>query len=245
VTGPSSDRTGTVPPRRTVAPSILVVEDEPSLALTLADRLRAEGYRVETSPDGESALAAVALGTFDLVILDLMLPGIDGFEVCRELRRASQQPPILMLTARSQVLDKVVGLKLGADDYLVKPFEMAELLARVEALLRRSRPSGSPAPGSYQFGDVRVDFRRAEVTRGGIRVAISAMEYKLLRCFILHRGEVLSRDRLLDEVWGHDATPFSRTVDVHIASLRQKLESNAAHPEYVVTVHRLGYRFDG
>ncbi|MGE5235094.1 MAG: response regulator transcription factor [Acidobacteriota bacterium] len=231
--------------RRGVAPRVLVVEDEPSLALTLADRLRAEGYRVETRVDGESALEAAASDTFDLVILDVMLPGIDGFEVCRALRRSSEGLPILMLTARTQILDKVVGLKLGADDYLTKPFEMAELLARVEALLRRARPSGSSAPGAYHFGDVRVDFRRAEVTREGQPVALSAMEYKLLRCFIVHRGEVLSRDQLLDEVWGHEATPFSRTVDVHVASLRQKVEPSPSRPRYVVTVHGLGYRFDG
>ena len=230
---------------RRIAPRLLVVEDEPSLALTLADRLLAEGYRVEVRGDGETALDAARETPFDLVILDVMLPGIDGFEVCRELRRTGGLIPVLMLTARSEVVDKVVGLKLGADDYLTKPFEMAELLARVEALLRRARGSGSASPDTYEFGSVHVDFRRAEVIRGGEAVALSAMEFRLLRCFVEHRGEVLSRDQLLDEVWGYDASPFSRTVDVHVASLRQKVEPNPSHPRFIITVHRLGYRFDG
>jgi len=227
-----------------VAPRILLVEDEESLVLTLSDRLLAEGYRVEACGDGESGLELAAAGGFDLAILDVMLPGIDGFEVCRELRRRGRTLPILMLTARSQVVDKVVGLKLGADDYLAKPFEMVELLARIEALLRRVA-SGSPKADVYAFGDVRADFSRAEVLRGGSPVPFSGMELRLLRCFVQHRGTVLSRDRLLDEVWGYDASPFSRTVDVHVAALRQKIEPNPSHPVYIVTVHRLGYRFDG
>ena len=243
--GPASrDSRGPEASRR-IAPHLLVVEDEPSLALTLADRLLAEGYRVEVRGDGESALEVARESPFDLVILDVMLPGIDGLEVCRELRRTGGQIPVLMLTARSEVVDKVVGLKLGADDYLTKPFEMAELLARVEALLRRARAAGSASPDTYQFGDVHVDFRRAEVTRGDGAVGLSAMEFRLLRCFVEHRGDVLSRDQLLDEVWGYDASPFSRTVDVHVASLRQKIEPNPSRPQYIITVHRLGYRFDG
>jgi len=231
--------------RHAVTPRILIVEDEPSLALTLGDRLRAEGYMVDARGDGETALALFKEAPFDLVILDVMLPGMDGFSVCREIRRHSEQVPVLMLTARTEVVDRVVGLRLGADDYLGKPFEMVELLARVEALLRRARAVGSTAPGVYHFGDVSVDFRRAEMTRDGNPVALSAMEYKLLRCFIEHRGAVLSRDVLLDEVWGQEATPFSRTVDVHVASLRQKVEPNPSHPQFIVTVHRFGYRFDG
>jgi two-component system alkaline phosphatase synthesis response regulator PhoP len=240
----------TSPPRsvtdgvRKVAPRILLVEDEASLVLTLSDRLVAEGYQVEARGDGESALALAAEQPFDLAILDVMLPGIDGFAVCRELRHRGLSMPILMLTARSQVVDKVIGLKLGADDYLAKPFEMIELLARIEALLRRVA-SGSPAVDVYAFGDVRVDFGRAEVRRGGEPVPFSSMELRLLRCFIDHRGRVLSRDQLLDEVWGHEASPFSRTVDVHVAALRQKIEPNPAHPKFIITVHRLGYRFDG
>ena len=239
----NGDREG--PRSRRISPRLLVVEDEPSLALTLADRLLAEGYSVEVCGDGECALETARKSPFELVILDVMLPGIDGFEVCRELRRAGAQIPVLMLTARSEVVDKVVGLKLGADDYLTKPFEMAELLARVEALLRRAGTQGSASPDTYHFGNVRVDFRAAEVTRGGESASLSAMEFRLLRCFIEHRGEVLSRDQLLDEVWGYEASPFSRTVDVHVASLRQKVEPNPSRPQYIVTVHRLGYRFDG
>ena len=227
-----------------IAPRVLLVEDEESLVLTLSDRLVAEGYQVETRGDGESALDAASDKPFDVVILDVMLPGMDGFAVCRELRHRGLSLPVLMLTAKSQVVDKVVGLKLGADDYLTKPFEMVELLARLEALLRR-RGSGSPAADVFVFGDVKADFRRAEVARGGEPVALSSMELRLLRYFIEHRGEVLPRDRLLDEVWGYDATPVSRTVDVHVASLRAKVEPNPSHPVFIVTVHRLGYRFDG
>jgi len=228
---------------------ILLVEDEPSLVLTVSDRLLSEGYQVETAGDGNLGLARALAEPFDLIVLDVMLPGRDGFEVCRELRSRGGQVPVLMLTARSQVIDRVVGLKLGADDYLTKPFEMIELLARVEALLRRSSAvSGSAvsaASGTYTFGDVRVDFRRAEVYRGGEPVTLSALEFKLLAYFIENRGALLTRDELLDKVWGYDAMPVTRTVDVHVGSLRQKLERNPSHPELFLTVHRRGYRFAG
>ena len=227
-----------------IAPRVLLVEDEESLVLTLSDRLEAEGYRVEARGDAESALVLAAEKAFDLAILDVMLPGMDGFALCRELRHRGLSLPVLMLTARSEVVDKVVGLKLGADDYLTKPFEMVELLARLEALLRRSS-AGSPAADVFVFGEVRADFRRAEVTRGGEPVPLSSLEMRLLRYLIEHRGEVVSRDRLLDEVWGYDAMPVSRTVDVHVASLRAKVEANPSHPVFIVTVHRSGYRFDG
>lgn len=223
---------------------ILLVEDEPSLVLTVSDRLLSEGYRVETAGDGNTALSRALAEPFDLIVLDIMLPGRDGLEVCRELRARGTQTPVLMLTARSQVVDRVVGLKLGADDYLTKPFEMAELLARVEALLRRARVPATPA-GTYSFGDVLVDFRRAEVLRGGQPVPISALEFKLLAYFIENRGALLTRDELLDKVWGYDAMPVTRTVDVHVGSLRQKLEPNPSHPEFILTVHRRGYRFAG
>ena len=227
-----------------MTPHLLLVEDEASLALTLSDRLRAEGYDVEVCGTGESALELLEKRPVDLVILDLMLPGIDGLEVCRELRHRGLQLPVLMLTAKSEVVDKVVGLKLGADDYLTKPFEMIELLARLEALLRRTG-EGSTGLHRYEFGEITVDFRSAEVFRGGEPVALSSMELRLLQDFIEHRGELLSRDQLLDEVWGYEETPFSRTVDVHVASLRQKLEPTPSHPRYIITVHRRGYRFDG
>ena len=223
---------------------ILVVEDEESLSLTLSDRLLAEGYAVEVRPTGEAALELLAVSPFDLVLLDVMLPGMDGFSVCVELRRRGLPLPVLMLTARSEVREKVLGLRLGADDYLGKPFDMLELLARVEALLRRSAAPDA-TPGVVEFGDVRLDPRSATVTRGGEPVALSAMEYRLLGFFLEHRGEVLSRERLLDEVWGYDSSVYSRTVDVHVATLRQKIEANPSHPCTIVTVHRLGYRFDG
>lgn len=224
---------------------ILLIEDEPGLVLSLSDRLVSEGYAVETATDGEAGFERALAEPFDLVLLDVMLPGKNGFDICRDLRRREVEVPILMLTARGEVVDRVVGLKLGADDYLAKPFDMMELLARVEALLRRSGAREPAAPGTYTFGDVRVDFRRAEVTRAGEPVELSALEYKLLRYFIEHRGELLGRDVLLDEVWGYEATPATRTVDVHVASLRQKLEPNPSHPQHILTVHGLGYKLVG
>jgi two-component system alkaline phosphatase synthesis response regulator PhoP len=232
-------------PREHVPRRILLVEDEPSLVTTLTDRLVAEGYEVESVGDGEQALAYPAAAFADLLILDVMLPGKSGFDVCRDLRQSGVPTPILMLTARSQVVDRVVGLKLGADDYLTKPFEMIELLARVEALLRRGKSPGAAVNGTYAFGDIRVDFRRADVLREGRAVALSALEFKLLGYFIAHRGDLLTRDELLDNVWGYDSTPVTRTVDVHVSSLRQKLERNPSHPEFILTVHRLGYKFAG
>jgi two-component system alkaline phosphatase synthesis response regulator PhoP len=230
-----------------VGARILLVEDEPGLVLTLTDRLSAEGYAVETATDGEQGLLRAATEAFDLVILDVMLPRKGGFDVCRDLRQRGVSTPVLMLTARGQVADKVVGLKIGADDYLTKPFNMMELLARVEALLRRAQAgaTAATAPDVYQFGDVRLDLRGAEVTRGGRRVELSAREFTLLRYLVEHRGETVSRDRLLDEVWGYDSTPTTRTVDVHVSGLRQKLEPNPHVPVHILTVHGLGYKFVG
>lgn len=224
---------------------ILLVEDEPSLVLTLTDRLVAEGYEVEAAGEGPLALARATAQPFDLIILDVMLPGASGFDVCRDLRQRGIQVPILMLTARAQVVDRVVGLKLGADDYLSKPFDMMELLARIEALLRRARTPLTDALGSYAFGDVVVDFRRAEVTRDGQPLPLSALELKLLRYLIENRGKVISRDELLDRVWGYDAAAQTRTVDVHVASLRQKVEPVPSRPQFILTVHGLGYKFAG
>lgn len=224
---------------------VLLVEDEPGLVLTLSDRLVNEGYAVAAAGDGEEGLKQATSESFDLVILDVMLPGKSGFDVCRDLRQKGFQKPILMLTARGQVTDKVVGLKLGADDYLTKPFEMMELLARIEALLRRAPTGGAAPTGAYRFGNVEIDFRRAEVSRDGKPVELSALELKLLRYFIEHRGATISRDELLNEVWGYDAMPHSRTVDVHVSWLRQKIETNPSHPEFIITIHRLGYKFVG
>jgi len=227
------------------APRVLVVEDEAGLRLTLSDRLTSEGYAVETADDGEAGLAEAARGAFDVIVLDVMLPRMNGFQVCQEIRRRGIATPILMLTARGQVVDKVVGLKLGADDYLTKPFESIELMARLEALLRRGPSGARPGGETYRFGDVAIDFRRMEVTRAGQRVDLSAREFKLLRHFVEHRGATLSRDALLAEVWGYDEMPLTRTVDVHVAGLRQKIEANPRVPEFIVTVHGLGYKFVG
>ena len=224
---------------------VLLIEDEPGLVLTLTDRLVREGFEVDSSGDGDSGLALAREKHFDVILLDIMLPGKDGFDVCRDLRRSGRQTPILMLTARGMLADKVVGLKLGADDYLTKPFEMMELLARIEALLRRAPATSGGSGDTVVFGDVRVDFRSAEVEREGRPVDLSAKEFALLRCFVENRGVVLSRDELLNRVWGYDAMPTTRTVDVHVAGLRQKLEANPRHPRFIVTVHGMGYRFVG
>jgi two-component system alkaline phosphatase synthesis response regulator PhoP len=224
---------------------ILLVEDELGLVMTLTDRLTSEGYAVEAAHDGETGLVRATNEQFDLIILDVMLPLRGGFDVCRDLRQRGVGTPIIMLTARGQITDKVVGLKIGADDYVTKPFEMMELMARVEAQLRRSSAgAGGTLPGEvYQFGDIRVDFRRAEAYRGQDVIELSAKEFKLLRYFIEHRGAALSRDELLNEVWGYDAAVSTRTVDVHVAWLRQKLEANQRHPQFILTIHGLGYKF--
>jgi len=225
---------------------VLLVEDEPGLVLTLTDRLANEGYRVETCSDGVSGLERASEGGFDLIILDVMLPRKNGFDVCRDLRQRGVETPVLMLTARGQIVDKVVGLKLGADDYLTKPFEMMELLARLEALSRRAKSGQNDQPqGTYQFGSVRIDFRRAEVVVDGRQKELSAKEFQLLKYFIEHREATLSRDELLNGVWGYDAMPSTRTVDVHVAWLRQKIEPNPRHPQFILTVHGLGYKFVG
>ena len=224
---------------------ILLVEDEPGLRLTLTGRLASEGHLVEQAIDGESGLARASSEPFDLVVLDVMLPDRSGFEVCRDLRQRGVQTPILMLTARGQVEDRVLGLRLGADDYLVKPFAMSELLARVEARLRREKSVPPPEGESYRFGEVEIDFRKAEVTRAGQPIALSAKEFQLLRYLIRQRGATLSRDELLNEVWGYDAMPTTRTVDVHVAWLRRKIEPAPRKPQYILTVHGLGYKFIG
>lgn len=222
---------------------ILLVEDEEGLILTLTDRLRREGFTVTSATDGEAGLALALHKHFDLIILDLMLPKKNGLDVCRDLRQKNVTTPILMLTAKGETIDKVLGLKLGADDYLTKPFEVMELLARIEALLRRSTNSVNNATKAFRFGSVQIDFKRAEVLKDDLPVELSAMEFKVLQYFIENRGKVISRDELLDEVWGYDAMPTTRTVDVHIAWLRQKLEDNPRYPNHIQTVHGLGYKF--
>ena len=223
---------------------ILIVEDEDSLVITLRDRLQSEGYDVEVAFDGDAAVDLGSQPRFDLIVLDVALPRKNGYDVCRDLRARRVQTPVLMLTARGQVVDRVVGLKLGADDYLTKPFDMSELLARIEALLRRARNAAASAD-AVVFGSVHADFRSAVVQRDGRQVELSGLELKLLRYFVEHRGALLTRDELLEKVWGYEAMPVTRTVDVHVASLRQKLEANPSRPQHFVTVHGLGYKFMG
>ena len=223
--------------------NILLVEDEEALRMTLSDRLRSEGYVVDFAADGEQGYEKATRLPFDLIILDIMLPRSSGLDVCRGIRLAGLATPILLLTARGQTVDKVVGLKLGADDYVTKPFDTMELIARIEALLRRSAPRSGP--GLYKFGAIRVDFRGTQVTRDGQVVYLTAREFQLLRYLIEHSGVTLSRDEILREVWGYDSGTFSRTVDVHVASLRQKLEESPKKPRWIVTVPGLGYRFQG
>ncbi len=220
---------------------ILVVEDDELIRMTLGDRLKSEGYAVDFAADGEEGLRKATAGSCDLVILDIMLPRKNGFDVCREIRMAGVAVPVLMLTARGQVIDKVLGLKIGADDYLTKPFDAAELLARVEALLRRAKPAKSSEV--HRFGLVELDLRGTTVSRDGKIVPLSAREFQLLRYFVEHPNTTLSREVLLKEVWLYSADAFTRTVDVHVASLRQKLESDSKRPELIVTVPGLGYKF--
>jgi len=223
---------------------VLLVEDESGLIITLTDRLRSEGFEVVSAVDGKRGFDLAASDNFDLVILDVMLPKKNGYDVCRDLRQKGVATPILMLTAKGETIDKVLGLKLGADDYLTKPFEVIELLARVEALLRRAPGHTNGAShDAFRFGDVTVDFKRAEVLRDSEPVELSAMEFKLLQYLIENRGNVHSRDQLLDMVWGYDSMPSTRTVDVHIAWIRQKLEANPRRPRFIQTVHGLGYKF--
>jgi len=222
---------------------ILLIEDEPGLVLTLSDLLAAEGYEVVSAGDGPQGQELAQAGGWDLILLDVMLPGKNGFEVCRELRQQGSEVAILMLTAKTQVVDRVVGLKLGADDYLTKPFDPSELLARVEALLRRVQKGKPSAVARFHFGDVEVDFEKAEVIRGGSPISLAGKELQLLRYLIEHRGHVLSRDELLQNVWDYQAGISTRTVDVHVAWLRQKVEENPQFPKHILTVRGSGYRF--
>ncbi len=222
---------------------ILLVEDEPGLVLTLSDLLAGEGYTVESATDGPTGLDRASREPFDLVILDVMLPGMNGFEVCRELRQQGKDLAILMLTAKTQLTDRVVGLKLGADDYLSKPFEPPELLARIEALLRRIKKERLTPVLRFQFGGVDVDFERGDVVKAGQQLSLAGKELDLLRYLIDHRGKVVSRDELLEGVWEYQPGVSSRTIDVHVAWLRQKLEDNPQNPRHIHTVRGVGYRF--
>ena len=222
--------------------SILVVEDDPGVALGLEDDLNLEGYDVEVARDGETGVRRAQERRFDLIVLDLMLPHKDGFQVCRELRFGGMDAPIIMLTARTQEAEKVLGLEMGADDYVTKPFSPIELRARIKAVLRRT---SRDAPPVYRFGDVEVDFGRCELRRKGQVVELSSLEFKLLAAFIHNRGRVLSRDQLLDAAWGNGVHVTDRAVDNHVVDLRRKIEPTPAEPRYITSVRGMGYRFDG
>jgi two-component system alkaline phosphatase synthesis response regulator PhoP len=225
-------------------PKVLIVEDDDAMAIALTDGFRYEGYEVVAARDGEAGLAMARSTSPDLLILDVMLPKMSGLDVCKQLRAEGSQVPIIMLTARGQEVDKVLGLKLGADDYVTKPFGFMELVARAEAVLRRTG-SGARTLSSYRFGDVTVDFKKGELRRKNVLVDVTARELRLLEYFITHRGEVVARERLLDQVWDYDATPLTRTVDMHVAKLRKKIEDDPSDPKFLVTVHRMGYKFTG
>jgi DNA-binding response OmpR family regulator len=220
---------------------LLVVEDEPGIAFALETDLRGEGYDVDLVSNGDEASKRASSEPFDLVLLDVMLPGKDGFEVCREIRRAGIKTPIILLTAKSQEAEKVMGLELGADDYVTKPFSPRELRARIKAALRRVAPD---SPDVFRFGDTEVDFARCEVRRGGTAIDLSALEFKLLSAFVRSRGRVLTREQLLDAAWARGVALNDRVVDNHIVSLRRKIEPDPARPRYLLNIRGLGYRFD-
>jgi DNA-binding response OmpR family regulator len=225
-------------------PRVLIVEDDEAMSVALRDGFEYEGYSVTLATDGEAGLQLATADRPDLILLDVMLPKRTGLDICRQLRGEGNSVPIIMLTARGQEIDKVLGLKLGADDYITKPFGFMELLARAEAVLRRS--TGQTAPlDVYRFGDVVLDFKAHEARKAGRPIDLSPREFQLLAFFIQHRGEIVTREKLLDAVWDYNAIPFTRTVDMHIAKLRKKIEDNPADPKHIVTVHRLGYKLTG
>ena len=224
---------------------ILVIEDEPQMLLGLRDNLELEGYEVQTAADGDEGLARAASFGPDLVILDVMLPRKNGFDVCRELRARSNAIPIVMLTARSAETDKVLGLELGADDYVTKPFSITELLARVRAVLRRTT-SHKPSPvDMVRIGDIEIDFKLHQARRGKTRIEFTAREFDLLRYFVQHIGQVVTREQILNEVWGYEEFPTTRTIDNFVAKLRQKIEKSPHAPEHILTIHGSGYKFVG
>jgi DNA-binding response OmpR family regulator len=224
---------------------ILIVEDEPAMVAGLRDNFEFEGYDVISADNGVAGLERALADNPDLVVLDVMMPRMSGLDVCKQLKAKRPSVPIIMLTARGQEIDKVVGLELGADDYVTKPFSIRELMARVKAVLRRASPLLAPLPEVYKFSDVEVNIRSNEVLRAGAPIELSAKEFALLAYFISHPAETLSRDRLLDAVWGYDNYPNTRTVDTHIVHLRQKLELNPEEPRFILTVHGSGYKFVG
>ena len=222
-------------------PRILIVDDEPEIVRGLEDNLRFEGYETVAARDGEEALALIASAVPDLVLLDIMMPRMSGWDVCRELRQRGVDVPVIMLTARGAEADRVLGLELGADDYVTKPFSLRELLARVRAVLRR--PGPRQKSDELAFGDVRIQRRARRVFKGGRELTMTRKEFDLLAYLVEHRGDVVTRERLLDEVWGYERFPTTRTVDTHVLRLRRKLEADPDHPTWILTVHAQGYRF--
>jgi DNA-binding response OmpR family regulator len=221
--------------------TILVVEDDPAMTVALRDGFEFEKYAVDMATDGEEGLRLALRGHYDVIILDVMLPKRSGLDVCRDLREKGNNTPVIMLTARGQEIDKIVGLKLGADDYVTKPFSFIELLARVEAVMRRAhrRHGGDEA----SFGDVKLDFRTYQATKADQPLELTPREFSILRYFLDHPNEVVSREALLNHVWGYDPSAFTRTVDTHVARLRQKIEQVPAEPRHLITIHRVGYKF--
>jgi DNA-binding response OmpR family regulator len=224
---------------------VLIIEDDQAMAVALRDGFSYEGYTVEVARDGAMGLKLATDKSHDLIILDVMLPKVCGLDVCKRLRTDGNQTPIIMLTARGQEIDKVVGLKTGADDYVTKPFSFLELMARVEAILRRAGSRGEDTLEQAQFGDIILNFKNLEARKGVHPLELSPREFKLLKYFLEHKGEVVTRDQLLDAVWGYDGFPLTRTVDMHIAKLRHKIEDSPSAPHYIITVHRAGYKFIG
>src|SRR3989304_4072735 len=224
-------------------PRILIVDDEPEMGRGVEDNLRFEGHQTLSAPNGKDALELALRETPDLIILDIMMPKMSGWDLCRAVRQKGVDVPVIMLTARGEEVDRVLGLELGADDYVTKPFSLRELLARIRAVLRRPGPRQKFV--EFAFGDVRLHLRARQAFKAGKEVRLTRKEFELLRYLVEHRGEVVTRDRLLDEVWGYDQSPTTRTVDTHILRLRQKFETDPEHPAYIVTAHGQGYRFVG
>jgi len=224
---------------------ILIIEDEEDLVKGLKLNLAGEGYDVAWAYDGQEGIRKALEERPDLIILDIMLPKMDGLEVCREIRQKNMNIPIIMLTAKGEEVDKVVGLEVGADDYITKPFSIRELLARLKAHLRREKRELKKIPEAYSFGDVEVDFSHFKVRRKGKEVDLTSLEVEILKYFVAHRGEVVTREALLDKIWGYERFPTTRTIDNHILKLRKKIEEDPAHPKYIFSVYGAGYRFMG
>ena len=225
-------------------PKVLIVEDDEAMSTALRDGFSYEGFEVAVARDGAQGLRLATQTSPDVIILDVMLPKMSGLDICKKIRSEKNEVPIIMLTARGQEIDKVLGLRTGADDYITKPFGFMELMARVEAVLRRVKPAAKQTDGC-RFGDVEVDFKKCEARKAGKPIELSARELRLLEYFVGHRGEVLGRERLMDAVWGYESGSISRTVDMHIAKLRRKIEDRPENPHHILTVHGIGYKFTG